>query len=427
MISAQFGILTRWQYSHNTTNTSQCRPLGVFAVHIIKPDDTEEINYIHKDHLGSWNTITDESGSRIQELSFDAWGNRRDPATWRAFAGTPPEPLFDRGFTGHEHLYAFNLINMNGRVYDPIVSRMLSPDNFIQAPGFSQSLNRYSYCWNNPLKYTDPTGQELGVENNRKFFWWVHRGDSYSSQSISPGSGNHWSDQYRGEYGNYMLGNRASFNRIYGDGAFALALKVVADKDALSNWSRGTSSLTEGMWVNIPNKNIEGTFKWFGTESERNELTSYEVINKFVKFGMDLRQDGGGINPAITGSISTGGGILGALKDSYKFGNYTVKYAERINGKVRNAKVLTRANQMNATKMASGLKVVGRGVTVLSVAASGYQFLNSDMSGDDYARLSGSLIITGTAFIPIVGPIISIGLGVADSYGTFDGIYNYYE
>jgi len=67
--------------------------------------------------------------SLLQELSFDAWGDRRNPATWRSFTGTPPEPLFDRGFTGHEHLYAFGLINMNGRMYDPLVSRMLSPED----------------------------------------------------------------------------------------------------------------------------------------------------------------------------------------------------------------------------------------------------------------------------------------------------------
>jgi hypothetical protein len=47
---------------------------------------------------------------------------------------------------------------MNGRLYDPIVGRMLSPDNFIQAAGFTQNYNRYSYVLNNPLKYTDPDG-----------------------------------------------------------------------------------------------------------------------------------------------------------------------------------------------------------------------------------------------------------------------------
>ncbi|PKP47472.1 MAG: hypothetical protein CVT92_16905 [Bacteroidetes bacterium HGW-Bacteroidetes-1] len=134
-------------------------PEGVFALHIKNPNGSENIRYTHKDHLGSWNTITNESGNLLQELSFDAWGNRRNPTTWRTYTTTPPTPLFDRGFTGHEHLYGFGLINMNGRIYDPVVSRMLSPDNFIQAPDFSQSFNRYSYAWNNPLVYTDPDGE----------------------------------------------------------------------------------------------------------------------------------------------------------------------------------------------------------------------------------------------------------------------------
>jgi len=136
---------------------------------------------------------------------------------------------------------------------------------------------------------------------------------------------------------------------------------------------------------------------------------------------------GGQLDPSIPASIALGGGFVGGLGDSYKYGNHTVKYAQRINGQVRNAKVLTRASQMNAAKMVSGLKVVGRGVTVLSIATAGYQFATSDMSGNDYARLTGSFVITGTAFIPIVGPVISIGLGVADSYDAFDNIYNYFE
>ncbi|WP_444876849.1 RHS repeat-associated core domain-containing protein [Bacteroides heparinolyticus] len=81
----------------------------------------------------------------------------RDPETWSGgFAG---RPKFDRGFTGHEHLYGFGLINMNGRMYDPVMSSFLSPDNCIQSPDFSQSFNRYSYCLNNPLKYVDPSGE----------------------------------------------------------------------------------------------------------------------------------------------------------------------------------------------------------------------------------------------------------------------------
>jgi hypothetical protein len=47
---------------------------------------------------------------------------------------------------------------MNGRIYDPLLARFMSPDPLIQDPMHSQSYNRYSYAWNNPTNLTDPTG-----------------------------------------------------------------------------------------------------------------------------------------------------------------------------------------------------------------------------------------------------------------------------
>jgi murein DD-endopeptidase MepM/ murein hydrolase activator NlpD len=47
---------------------------------------------------------------------------------------------------------------MNGRLYNPYLQRVLSPDNVVQNPGNSQNFNRYTYCMNNPLRYTDPSG-----------------------------------------------------------------------------------------------------------------------------------------------------------------------------------------------------------------------------------------------------------------------------
>ena len=52
-----------------------------------------------------------------------------------------------------------SLMSMADRMYDPQLGRFLSPDNFVQAPDDPQNYNRYSYCLNNPLKYTDPDGE----------------------------------------------------------------------------------------------------------------------------------------------------------------------------------------------------------------------------------------------------------------------------
>jgi RHS repeat-associated protein len=106
--------------------------------------------------FGSLTAISDATGNLIESLSYDPWGRRRNPNDWNDYNVT--STMFDRGFTGHEHLPQFGLINMNGRVYDPFLARFLSPDPFVQSPGNPQNYNRYSYALNNPLKYTDPSG-----------------------------------------------------------------------------------------------------------------------------------------------------------------------------------------------------------------------------------------------------------------------------
>lgn len=123
-----------------------------------------EYYYILTDHLGSLGVVTDNTGqvyqwnNEEQRYSFDAWGRRRDPDTWSYLSGNE-QFMFERGYTGHEHLDAFGLINMNGRTYDPIVARFLMPDNYVAGTGSVVYFNRYVYCLNNPLKYTDPSGE----------------------------------------------------------------------------------------------------------------------------------------------------------------------------------------------------------------------------------------------------------------------------
>ncbi|MBU1718437.1 MAG: hypothetical protein KKA07_05135 [Bacteroidetes bacterium] len=88
------------------------------------------MHYIHTDQLGSWCMITDEYGNVEEEQNFDAWGRRRNPTTGQYYApGTEPFCIFDRGFTGHEHIDEFALINMNGRMYDPYIGTAHSPQN----------------------------------------------------------------------------------------------------------------------------------------------------------------------------------------------------------------------------------------------------------------------------------------------------------
>jgi RHS repeat-associated protein len=124
---------------------------------MIKQGTNENLYFTETDHLGSIISLLDESGTYVEKYLYDPWGRRRNPVTW-SYDSIPAPTLIDRGFTGHEHLDEFGLINMNGRMYDPYIGRFLSVDPIIQFPGNSQSFNGYGYCLNNPLSYSDPSG-----------------------------------------------------------------------------------------------------------------------------------------------------------------------------------------------------------------------------------------------------------------------------
>lgn len=118
-----------------------------------------EYYYVYTDHIGSLLTFTDDAATVVLEQNFDAWGRYRDPNTLTHIPKASWMSFIYRGYTEHEHIDEFELINMNGRMYDPIIGKFLSTDAHIGDPTNSQSYNRYTYCLNNPLKYTDPSGE----------------------------------------------------------------------------------------------------------------------------------------------------------------------------------------------------------------------------------------------------------------------------
>ena len=128
----------------------------------VREDEKTGIYFIHRDYLGNILQLADPQGNLVEENSFDAWGCRRDAVTQQPYAeGKAPKLLLGRGFTGHEHLSFFGLVNMNARLYDPVLGRFLSPDPYVQFPDYTQAFNRYSYCLNSPLCYVDENGEVI--------------------------------------------------------------------------------------------------------------------------------------------------------------------------------------------------------------------------------------------------------------------------
>ena len=125
------------------------------------------VEYAHRDHLGSIEAVTNDVGAVMDYMAYEPFGARKSKHWTQNLGSAESTSLLlrtlahdrkVRGFTDHQHLDRTGFIHMKGRVYDPILGRFLSPDPIVQAPTNSQSWNRYSYVFNSPLVYTDPSG-----------------------------------------------------------------------------------------------------------------------------------------------------------------------------------------------------------------------------------------------------------------------------
>jgi RHS repeat-associated protein len=113
------------------------------------------LTYLHSDHLGSTSTTTCGNsacgavGAVLTRQSYCPYGSIRTQT------GAPPT---DIGFTAQRNDAGIGLMDFRARAYSPTLGRFISADSIVPGAGNPQSLNRYSYVLNAPLKYTDPTG-----------------------------------------------------------------------------------------------------------------------------------------------------------------------------------------------------------------------------------------------------------------------------
>lgn len=131
--------------------------------------DFDVHEFLHRDYQGSVEAVTYLNGS-APSLSFaQAFGvfGTRESKNWKydlrvwssEFSGILNDETHNNlGYTGHVQLDRSGFIHMQGRLYDPVLGRFLSPDPVVLNPANSQNWNRYSYVLNNPTKYVDPTG-----------------------------------------------------------------------------------------------------------------------------------------------------------------------------------------------------------------------------------------------------------------------------
>lgn len=158
---------------------------------LYKVNNTKSVLYVLRDHLGSITDVLDNGGAQLQYVSYDAWGRLRNPYNHSLYTlQNAPNLFLGRGYCGHEHISGTSLINMNARLYDPLIGRFLSPDPYIQETWNSQNFNRYSYCLNNPLAYKDENGESFLSFFQFKFLASVVSGFVKGLCQFASGNGN---------------------------------------------------------------------------------------------------------------------------------------------------------------------------------------------------------------------------------------------
>ena len=301
---------------------------------LVKESGSWNVYYICRDHLGSITQITNGSGVMQQELSYDAWGRLRNPGTLAVYApDTEPTLFLGRGYTGHEHLTMFGLVNMNARLYDPAVGRFLSPDPYVQMTDFSQNYNRFSYAMNNPLIYTDPSGE---------FFWTpviigAIIGGLMNGIQAEMNGGSFWDGAWRGAIVGAIGGALSNFgggtfisNVLWGtgEGAFTGGFSAIlngGDFGKVILWGAATGAAFAGITSGVESY---GNYKnGYGFRTNEGVISNYLKNNQYQdaidfvqkKYGMSLGSKGNnvsmkynatlqeyGITDPVTGNIEIG-------------------------------------------------------------------------------------------------------------------------
>lgn len=112
---------------------------------------TNVFQYYHPSVLTSTSIQTDTNGNPTQRFEYSGFGQTRYTQSTSAFAPS-------RRYTGQVLDDDTGLYYYNFRYYDPLLGRFVQPDDIIPNLSDPQSWNRYAYCHNNPLRFTDPTG-----------------------------------------------------------------------------------------------------------------------------------------------------------------------------------------------------------------------------------------------------------------------------
>jgi RHS repeat-associated protein len=387
-------------------------PYGLAAV-IVKESGAATTYYAETDHLGSLIGLMNSNGTHAEKFSFDAWGRRRNPADW-SYSNVPEPILTERGFTGHEHMDLFGLINMNGRIYDPVAAKFLNADPVIQNQFYSQNLNGYSYCFNNPLRYKDPQGF---VIRRPEEITWIDFSQVYASaERLKQGA--RYDDQFAYSYSAGMY--------------FDSEGNVIPEREVMSSMTSDNFAFQITDPINLKlDISSKGFYLCFGSMTPQERIGevgnvefeatfSFTYTLQFVPYSSSV--------PSGNGSILGGSGLLmgtleynmgSILHDRGKYDVFTTGGRQLntpnktvvIRSPIGNINDVFKSFLRNAGKTLKGGGFVTFGVSTYFTAEDTYTYYSN--GGTDSAVGIKAGIDTIMGVVGFFGPI---GLGISATY-----------
>jgi RHS repeat-associated protein len=147
-----------------------------------------------RDHLGSASVVTTDTGSLVTggEQRYYPFGESRLPAA---------NMLTDKLFTGQREIVELGIYHYGARFYSPKLGRFLSADTIVPGYANPQSLNRFSYTLNNPIRYNDPSGHCVEIEEGLC----VHLGEEKNTYHISERFRNRFGGDFEAEIASFII------------------------------------------------------------------------------------------------------------------------------------------------------------------------------------------------------------------------------
>jgi len=303
---------------------------------------------------------------------------------------------------------------MNGRLYDPLVGRFLSPDNSVQNPYFTQNYNRYSYCLNNPLRFTDPSG------NTYKPIYWDEAIGGGSSNGIIRTFGHFDFSGYNARADAYFAQGGYRYNATYGIYTNGLG-QAVSWQTAVYGSFLNTGGFSE---INDLNEYVyNGRGDYYGNGSYiSNENGKYDIFVEVPEFQISLSAQGGGgwydnAGVYITGAVLTAEDVYNNYYHNhatYFLKNGTERTILNERGVVRNS-YLAR----NAANISTTVKVLGTTGSALMTAQAGTKIYNGNATAWDYGDFTVGSVGTVAGAAELIGGASYAVPGVGEAVAAY--------